>query len=569
MTNKMLKLTPISLSIFAAFNVNAALYQIIEVTPSGISADYEITTGTAIQDSSAGSCFDSSSVGGVSCENFVLGGETRATGTIAGSPVDGVSYREEAPFAMDNSFSYVQTSSDFENYCDAQLLYSTCEPWGDVHWEQWTKELDGNNTVNSVAFLSDGSLTIDESNNSVINQVTSGGDVVGIISSLGDERASVTAESPVTFGTDEKDDSGEYFDKSRAWKTDGIYTVGSVSYDYENDYGDYYSSKAAIWKSGTDVVAIDWPSDDEDVSDKLAQGSIRDFVIVGGVIYGVGFNTWNDSYNNMNATIFTVNEADYANSDNWTSNNIDNARVRISGDYTYSNTVLNSVNDNLVAIGEAKRAGGVPADGAAPNRPFVIADVSDSDPTAIYFANKLTFSEAGGQNMAINNYNEIVGQIDTEDTRENSGKPRRKRGFIYPYDGTGTDNSRMSIFDDQGWLIDDLTNGGVYSSANNQYRILSANDINDAGAIAATAIKCVDGEYDDTTHDAMCGDGTGDETTVAVKLIPIVGATSGDIEERGYESATSSRSGGSLGVGIIGLLSLMLFGRRKGLFCKF
>jgi hypothetical protein len=564
MTNKMLKLTPISLSILTAFNANAALYQIVEVTPTAITDDYEITVGSAIQDSDYGSsCFDTSSVTANSvstaCSDFALGGETRATGTMAGLPVDGVSYREEAPFGMDNSFVYVQTSSDFENYCDAQLLYSTCESWGDVHWAQWTKELDGDTTVNAIAFLEGDSTVYDNTNNTVINQVTSDKEIIGIVSSLGDERATVTAESPDSpvSSTDSS------FDKSRAWKTDGTYTSGSVSTDYTNDYGDYYSSKAAFWDATGEVVQIDWPSDDEDKSNKLAQGSIRDFVIVDSVIYGVGFNTWNSSYNYMNATIFMVNEADYADSDNWTSTDIDNAQARISDDYIYSNTVLTGVNDNLIAIGEAKRAGSVPADGAAANRPFLVDDVSSSSPTATFFGSELTFSEAGGQAMAINNYNEIVGQIDTDDTRESDGKPRTKRGFIYPYDGTGSDSDRMDIFDNQGWLIDNLTNGGTYSSANNQYRILSANDINDAGVIAATAIKCVDGEYDSTTHDATCGSGTGDETTVAVKLIPIVGATSSDISERDYETESSSRSGASFGLGLLGFLSLIVLGRRK------
>jgi hypothetical protein len=560
----MLKLTPISLSILAAFNVNAALYQIVEVTPTAITDDYEITIGSAIQDSDFGtSCFDTSiaSANSVStaCSDFVLAGETRASSTIAGLPVDGVSYREEAPFAMNNTFSYVQTSSDFDTYCDGQLLYATCESWADVHWAQWTKELNGDTTVNAIAFLENDSSIYDNANNTVINQVTSDKDLIGIVNSLGDSRATVTAlspDSPVS-STDSS------FSKSRAWKTDGTYTVGSVSSDYTNDYGDYYSSKAALWDSSGEVVQIDWPSDDEDKSEKLAQGSIRDFVIVDNVIYGVGFNTWNSSYNYMNATIFTVDEADYADSDNWTSTDIDNAQSRIDGDYIYSNTVLTGVNDNLVAIGEAKRAGSAPSDGAAANRLFLVDDVSSTDPTATFFASEVTFAEAGGQAMAINNYNEIVGQIDTEDTRESDGKPRSKRGFIYPYDGTGTDSGRRAVFSNQAWLIDDLTNGGTYSSANNQYRILSANDINDAGVIAATAIKCVDGEYDATTHDASCGSGSGEETTVAVKLIPIVGATSSDIEERDYETESSSRSGASTSLTMVMFLALVLFGRRK------
>ncbi len=61
MTYKMLKLTPITLSIFAAFQVNAALYQVVKVgTPDWITNDYtaNATIGSAIQDSDSNAVTD-------------------------------------------------------------------------------------------------------------------------------------------------------------------------------------------------------------------------------------------------------------------------------------------------------------------------------------------------------------------------------------------------------------------------------------------------------------------------------------------------------------------------------
>lgn len=582
MTNKMLKLTPVALSIFTAFQVNAALYQVVKVgTPDWIANNYtaNATIGSAIQDSTDdgdsatnfNSCFIASSIGGTSCSAFLLAGETRLAGTdetigtVAGAPIDGVSFREEAPFGIDNAFSYIQSQSDFEDYCDAQLMYSTCNSWAAKHWAMWSRELSGSTIPNAIAFLENSSSSsydygISSSSidlltvNTVVNQVTSNGALVGTSSSLGDSRTTVTAVAPIEATTS----------KTRAWKTDGTYTIGSVATDYSNYYGDYYSSKAAIWTSGNTPVQISWQdSITQAVDYKIPQGSMRDFVVVGGVIYGVGFNTWNSSYNFMNATVFKVDESNVNTSSNWSSILVSNVQAT-SSSKVYGNSVLTGINSNLVAIGEAKRIGTAPASGSAANRPFLIADVSASDSSlsATFFADQISFAEAGGKAMAINNYNEIVGQIDVDTTREVNGKPRRKRGYIYPYNGNGTSTARREIFNNQAWLLDDLTNGGTYSSDNNAFRIISANDINDAGVIAATAIYC-EGGYDSTAYDAQCGEGSGTETTVAVKLVPIAGATSSNIVQRSYETSTSTRQGAAVGYGLIAFLGLILFGRRR------
>jgi hypothetical protein len=553
MSSKILKLTLVALSVGAAVNAQAALYNVVEVV-SSVPDTHTAEFGVAIQESTGtGSCFTASSVGGDSCNSFELAGETRYQGSLAGKAVDGLSYRDEAPFAMDNAFSYAQSLADFKSYCNAQLLYATCTSWAETQWAEWTKELSGDTTLNSIAFLGTGSTIYDSSYNTVVNQLTNSSDIVGTKSSLGDSRYSVAAVSPVTLPT--------AVDKSRAWHTDGTYVAGSVSTNVANTYGSYYTSKAAFW-DGSDLVQLDWPSGNSEVSNRLAQGSMRDFVISGGTIYGVGYNTYDSSNNYMNATVFKAPTASFTTASNWTSTVVANAQAKISSDYVYSNTVATAINNNLVVIGEAKRPGSKPENGSAANRLFVIPDARASTLTATFFSEDAfsgtAITGAGGQAHAINNYNEIVGQIDTESTRESDGKPRRKRAFIYPYNGTGTDATRRAIFDNQAWVMDDLTNDGSASSTNNQYRILDASDINDAGVIAATAIKCAPG-YSSVAHDASCSE---DETTVAVKLIPINGATSSDIVKRTTTTATSSRSGAGLGIWSLLLCGVAIL-RRK------
>ncbi|CAM3836080.1 hypothetical protein VA7868_02321 [Vibrio aerogenes CECT 7868] len=556
-----LRIKTLAFSIFIATNAHANLYQVVEVTPSWITDSYQSTFGVAVQPSqddsdvstNHNSCFLTSSVGGTACDDFAVAGETRYQKTMAGQPVDGIPFREEAPFGMDNSFVYAQSHSDLKSYCVSELLYATCSSWAEVHWDEWYKELSGDTTPNSVAFISDDSSFYDNSQNIVINSLTSDLSPVGIESSLGDSRATTSALAPVLPAEDGS------FDRSRAWKTDGTYTVGSVSENYTNDNGQYYSSKAALWGSDGAVVQLSWPSGKQDEDERLAQGSMRDFVVQDGTIYGVGYNTYDSDNNYMNATVFKVSESNYADASQWTSTIVQNTQAKMSGDYVYSNSVLTGINKNLVAIGEAKRAGSRPSGGAAANRLFIVPDVTSTSLSGSFFSDDIEFSGAGGHASAINNYNEIVGQIDNESAREKDGKPRRKRAFIYPYNGNGSDTERMAVFDNHAWLLDDLTNDGSVTSNNNQYRILIASDINDAGVIAATAIKC-EGGYSSTTHDASCG---GTETTVAVKLVPVEGATSSDIQQRGYENNSTDRSGASFGSIGLSFLGYILFRRRK------
>ncbi|WP_172562371.1 DUF3466 family protein [Vibrio furnissii] len=570
MSSNTFKLTFITAAIVSSTTASAALYQVVEVTPS-TTYSYKSSFGVAIQpavtDDAEDNCFNSATItghGGKSCTDYILAGETRSSEVNAGEAVDGLSFREEAP--MDNRFVYIDSLDHFESYCSNQLRYATCDAWASVRWTPWSSEVTGDQTPNAIAFTGASTTgdSIDEDNNVVVNSLTSEGKAVGIKSTLGDvtgyRRNSVSGfvEDSTTF-TDTF--------QTRAWKTDDNYTVGSVSTKYTNDGDAFYTSKAALWNSDGDLVQINWGYGSGISSvrnSRFAQGSMRDFVEVDGKLYGVGYNTYEtNSTNYMNAVVYSVNTDDIMTADEWTSTPIANATVRengvSSGDYIYSNSVGLAVNENLVAIGEAKRGGDRAYKGAASNRVFVVKDVTS--PSATYLSDGVFFDGAGGKAGGINNYNEIVGQVDAESTREVNGKPRRKRAFIYPLDADGTNDTRRGIFNNKSWWLDNLTNGGDYSDHNNQYRIIDATDINDAGVISATALKCENG-YDTTAYNATCGDGNQDETTVAVKLVPIPGADSSDISARGTDETTTERSGAGVGLWMLAVLGFLGF-RRK------
>ncbi|WP_412498445.1 DUF3466 family protein [Vibrio furnissii] len=577
MSSNTFKLTFITAAIVSSTTASAALYQVVEVTPS-TTYSYKSSFGVAIQpavtDDAEDNCFNSATItghGGKSCTDYILAGETRSSEVNAGEAVDGLSFREEAPFGMDSRFVYIDSLDDFESYCSNQLRYATCDAWASVRWTPWSSEVSGSQTPNAIAFTGKSTTgdAIDEGNNVVVNSLTSDGDVVGITSTLGTV-TDYRRDSVLGFVGTTSDTFTDNL-QTRAWKTDGTYTVGSISTDYTNDQGDYYTSKAALWNESGTSVSLNWGSGSGVSSvknNRLAQGSMRDFVKVDGKLYGVGYNTYEtNSTNYMNAVVYSVDtSSDIMTASNWTSTPIANATVRengvSSGDLIYSNSVAVAVNENLVAIGEAKRLGSRAYNGAASNRVFVVKDVTS--PSATYLSDGVFFDGAGGKAGGINNYNEIVGQVDAESIREVNGKPRSKRAFIYPFKDDsvkGTNDERRARFANQSWWLDNLTNGGDYSDHNNQYRIIDATDINDAGVISATALKCENG-YDTTAYNATCGGGNQDETTVAVKLVPIPGVTSSDISARGTDETTTERSGAGVGLWMLAILGFLGF-RRK------
>ncbi|AYV19870.1 MULTISPECIES: DUF3466 family protein [Vibrio] len=340
-----------------------------------------------------------------------------------------------------------------------------------------------------------------------------------------------------------------------------------------------YATKAAIWKvdgagSLQAVPVSPWRNSGNNgnvatpnVDNKRAmQGSVRGAVISNqaGILQGkpvlVGFNSYQDGNNVfMQATVFkssSVTNANIMNGDSWEPSIISRATIKDGDDFVYSNSVATDINKNLVVIGEAKRRGDKRENGAAPNRMFLTSiDSSGNVGSAQYFDelngnSGIFFRGVGGETGAINNFNEIVGAVDAEQSTEYFGKKRRQRGFIYPYNVADSSDQEMidrrAIFQNRPWLLDDLTNGGSESTNNNQFRIVDAVDINDDGVIIATALKC-EGGYDTTGHNSYCGSGQKREKVVAVKLIPIANATSADIQTRALEAAPVERKGGSLG----------------------
>ncbi|MCD6647216.1 DUF3466 family protein [Vibrio cholerae] len=555
--------------LLATQTANAALYQVMEVTPS-TGQSYGSAWGVAIQPSTGtDSCFNNSTVGSVNCQNFALAGETRIEKASTGKAVDGLSYRDEVAFGIDNAFVYVQERNDFERYCYSELLYSTCNTWADPHWNRWQAEINSTQVANSIAFIGTGTTgaPIDESQNVIVNSLTSNATPIGINVKTGDVTTYRRNAGAITaLSTDTAPNLTTGFLFTRAWKNreytspNRSYTVGSVSRPFRSNEGDYFSSKPAIWKNDGTAVELNWPSNLENKNNRLAQGSMRDVIESSGKLYAVGYSSFDADNNYMQASVFELdNTSNFSNAASWTTKAVSGAESRIGGDYIHSNSVVTDVNKNLVALGSAKRAGSRPENGAAGNRLFVIEDVSASTPTANFLTGGIFFTGAGGKAGAINSYNEIVGQVDANDTRENDGKPRRKRGFIYPYSANGSDPSRMAIFANKAWLLDDLTNDNTATGNNNQFRVIDATDINDAGVISATALKC-SGGYDTTAHNSLCSNR--EETVVAVKLVPIVNATSANIQQRSTEEQASERKGGSFGLGLLMVLGVLGF-RRK------
>lgn len=543
-----LQLTTLAVLVSAALPAQAALYKVVEVTEAEAGVSGAEYYGTAIQPSAAGvNCFDSGA-SSATCEGYKLAGETR-------NWAEGVSYREEVAFAMDNSFVYTQEYSDFEDYCYYELGYSTCDSWASTQWNGWYKELSGGTTSNSEAFVEGGSVT--NTYNTVINALTSDSTPkpIGNQSVVGGTRNQ--AFLGTTFLATKPTDKTT---QTRAWNTDETYVAGSIS----TATGSKFLSKATLWKlDGSLVKSIEW-SEGGSNGDYIAQGSLRDVYSenAGADIFAVGYQSY-DGYE-MDATVFISTNSGA----NWTQKPV--ASVRYDGD-EFRNSVLTDININKIAVGQAKRSGSYPQDGAAANRLFVVSNINSpaanflsdrSDAKSVFFN-----AGAGGAMGSINNFNEIVGRVDVENHREYDGKQRRQRAFIYPY-GTvaqGSVQERKDIFNNRAWIIDDLTNDGKVSGAtdnNNQFRIYDATDINDAGVISATALKCAGG-YDSVARDSYCGNGSTTEKIVAVKLVPIADPAERSIQDRPFENSTIERQGGSLGFGALTLLGLFGFMRKR------
>lgn len=626
MSSTTFKMSAIAVSILAATQVQAALYQVVEVvsdevvSPNFTANEYY---GRAIQKVSPD-------------DSFALGADT-----LNGS--DGISYRDEVPFKMDNRFVY-QDRDDLEDYCYRELGYSTCDAWADKQWHGFDYngvETGGlkrernawdnaNYTSNASAFVNsdkqsptiNGIVPIAGTINTVITAID-GSTPIGITSSgyaqegsnyaLGYRQRGFYGQTILNPPTDTSivnDTNNKIVEKmGRTFAYDlfdngtNKFVVGSASVspyltgNSDDDNKDYngdvnycvndnvdpqttrqcqnfaFATQAYMWDAASPATGYrvtGWIGDvTANKKGYSAQASVRGAAIPKSGSYAnkpvmAGFNTSRDSdVFRMQATVFYPNSKyDPANPvhDMWDSKVISGTELKQGSDLIYSNSMATDINEHLIVVGESKRRGDRPESGAAANRIF-IADASTGSPVADYLSGGIFFNGAGGEANAINNYNEVVGTIDAETSREYNGKQRRHRGFIYPYNGTGSEATRMALFKNQAWWLDDLTNDGNAKGDNNQYRIFEASDINDDGVIAATAFKC-SGGYDDTSHNSYCSGGDKKERVVAIKLVPIAGNTADDIVVRNTDLPDVERKGGSLGWLTLTLIGLFGF-RRK------
>lgn len=528
MSSQLFKVSTIAATVFSALSANAAIYQVEDFAPEGASVS---TYGVAVQASSGSEdCWNGT------CGNYEIAAETK-------KKEEGYNYRDEAPFFMPFGFDYLDDNWDgFRNYCRSFLGYSDslCDSWADKQWDGYSYEKNGNYT-NSLAFVSPSQSEI-YPENTVVNALNSAGNAIG---NRRDNTNRNVGFVEGTYSATELLPSGAK--ASHVWAELDVsgksFIAGSVSRKHETSETEV-TSKATVWVDGV-AKEIPWQQGAEARDSVRPQGSARDLMSDGTNVYAVGYNT--DSDERFFASVFKSTDSGAT----WTNKFVTGYPYETD---KYLNTVFSSVNDNSVAIGTAKLREA--QNGAYANGLFYVTSLTS--PVYRSFSGPIFFTGANGKAGAINNFNEVVGQIDFEDHREVNGKPRAHRGFIAPLNASNTDDSRMSRLQSRAWYLDDLTNDGVASSTNNQYRIIDATDINDAGVISGTAYKCAGG-YETTNIDSRCA---GTESVVAVKLTPITGAASSDIQPRGITQETVERKGGTIGLLLLSVLGFIGF-RRK------
>ncbi|WP_282177352.1 DUF3466 family protein [Vibrio nereis] len=523
MSSKIFKFSVVAATVAASFSASAALYNVYHNEP--MLGDSE-TYGVAIQNSNiqcwVDNCNDEA--------NFDHTSEFKIAYEEKVNP-EGFDYRNESPFLMEYGYDYLDDGrSGFENYCDRYLGYSNtlCEKWADhQYYDGYAKEGSVNN---SLAFV-EGTGVQGAEDNVIINQIDGNGEALGTYykDSLKNRSEAYVGTTVLKKGTGVQ---------SKVFAKHNDLYVGSVSFSTSN--ASDFRSQAAVW-NGTAAEPVLIKTEGVVSGRSIPQGSARDIADVNGTVYAVGYNA--SSNETPVAAVWTIDP------NNVTTEAIEGKLIGVYNDEEkYLNSVLTSVNDSGIAIGTAKYK--VPNGNAYSNSLFYVPNVAS--PSSKSFAGDIFFSSANGKAGAINNHNVVVGQIDYERHSEsNGGKPRAKRAFVAPIE----DSPNASIFNNRGWYLDDLTNG---IAANNAYRIVDAQDINDAGVIAGTAYYCAGG-FDNSDIDASCASGA---SKVAVKLVPVNGASASDISERPRKKESIERQGASFGLWALTLLGLIGF-RRK------
>jgi len=533
MSSKIFKISAVAATVAASFAANAALYNVYKYDDSSAVQTYGVAI-SPVTDSGQTNCFSDS------CDQ-----QTSAIAYEGKRYQEGFQYRDESPFLVNFGFDYIDQGDNvydnFRSYCYNYLGYtdSLCENWADSQYTNgYANEFENSDINNSKSFLENADIQSTKGN-VIVNSINAVG------SAVGNYQESVEVRNVAYAGSDTFTDG----DRSRAWTqlVDGgsTYTVGSVSTKHltgspaTNWNGSDYTSKATIWKDGV-PNQLSWSS--AAVRDRvMPQGSARDIAKVSNKFYAVGYNS--DGDERLRASVFSS-----ADGNTWTSTFVSGFDGGDRDLDNYLNSSLTAVSENGVAVGTYKLRD-VVSNGAYSNGLFYVTDVAN--PAAKVFSGDIFFTGANGLIGGINKYDEVVGAVDFETHREVDGQPRAQRGFI-----TQLTSKAQAPLQGKAWYLDDLTYGGDALASNNDYRIIQAGDINDAGVIAATAYYC-DGGYASDAIDASCN---GSSKLVAVKLVPISGSTS--ITKRPVETSTVERQGGTLGFFALTLLGLLGF-RRK------
>ncbi|OLQ88419.1 hypothetical protein BIY22_09675 [Vibrio panuliri] len=541
MRSNLFKLSAVAATICASFAANSAIYNVVEVYQPVVDQNAR-TFGVAIQPSTD-ACWTTKDCSLKHDEEQKIAFEEQLNN-------QGFLYRDESPFRLSFGFDYLEDGLDgFDLYCRDWLGYNenACDDWAKRQYTQGYA-LEGPANNNSYAYIESSATKINAGeNNVIVNSFgsTPASDAIGTYygGNLQNRSIAYKGTTPLAKGS---------YDQTKAWAEFDKYQVGSVSKQSSSNTNDYFSN-AAIWNNGSLVVIQNQATDAKDR--RIPQGSARDIACVGGVladcadgkIYAVGYNSGSSDQRIPIASVFDINTNP--------SFTVDVNRItEFSDDDKYLSSVLTHVNNNGVAIGEAKNRN---PQRAYANALFYVSNVASPNSYTM-FSGGIFFDGANGKAGAINNFNEVVGQIDYETKAEVGGTERAKRAFV-----TTIGDKSTSPLKGQSRYLDDLTMGTGALSSNNQYRIIDATDINDAGVISATALYCAGG-YDTQAINSTCQGGTpGTEKLRAVKLVPINGADASQIQPRGVDSETIEREGGSVGWFALGLLTLLGFRRKQ------
>ncbi|MEH0760139.1 DUF3466 family protein [Vibrio sp. 16] len=528
MSSKIFKISMVAATVAASFSASAAIYQIHSYQP----ANGGETFGAAIQ-SSTENCWVDTDCNDASALDHTA--DLKIAIEEKQNP-EGFNYRNEAPFLLENGYDYLEDGYDgFRKYCDNFLDYSKelCKRWASRQYSSGYATEGSLN--NSYAYIEDTAIESSR-DNVIINQIVDPANNKAIGTYYGDslkERTQSFADVTIV-------DSGVQSKVFSKLEGQDLY-VGSVSFETSNAKD--FRSQAAIWtNSGATQTLI--ASGGSISSRSIPQGSARDVAEVKDDsnnpvgVYAVGYDSNSDEI--PLAAVFKIDGTTVNKTYVGTYND----------DNKYLNSLLTSVNDKGVAIGTVKYR--EPIDGAYANRLFYVPDVTSSSLGGADFPGDIFFTSANGIAGAINNNSEAVGQVDFERHQEsNGGKPRAKRAFIAPL----SSKDAKAPLGNKAWYLDDLTYG---LSSNNAYRVIDATDINDAGVISGTAYYCAGG-FDSSAIDASCKAGS---SLIAVKLVPIRGATSADIQSRPVETTKVERQGAGFGLFALTVLGLIGF-RRK------